>query len=66
MSSTTHGATPYYFVPGPSRHPVMAAIGEKRGRSLGYTGWPSFRCGPGERLAFWPAAFWPTSAAAAC
>ena len=27
MSSTTHGATPYYFVPGPSRHPVMAAIG---------------------------------------
>ena len=27
MSATTHGATPYYFVPGPSRHPVMAAIG---------------------------------------
>ncbi len=27
MSSTTHGSTPYYFVPGPSRHPVMAAIG---------------------------------------
>ena len=27
MSSTTHGGTPYYFVPGPSRHPVMAAIG---------------------------------------
>ena len=27
MSSTTHGTTPYYFVPGPSRHPVMAAIG---------------------------------------
>ena len=27
MSSTTHGATPYYFIPGPSRHPVMAAIG---------------------------------------
>lgn len=27
MSSATHGATPYYFVPGPSRHPVMAAIG---------------------------------------
>ena len=27
MSSTTHGATPYYFVPGPSRHPIMAAIG---------------------------------------
>jgi len=27
MSSTTHGATPYYFVPGPSRHPLMASIG---------------------------------------
>jgi cytochrome c oxidase subunit 3 len=27
MSSATHGPTPYYFVPGPSRHPVMAALG---------------------------------------
>ena len=27
MSSTSHGGTPYYFVPGPSSHPVMAAIG---------------------------------------
>ncbi|QDL55672.1 cytochrome c oxidase subunit 3 [Rhodoferax aquaticus] len=27
MSSTTHGGTPYYFVPGPSRHPAMAALG---------------------------------------
>jgi cytochrome c oxidase subunit 3 len=27
MSSTTHGSTPYYFVPGPSRHPAMAAFG---------------------------------------
>ena len=27
MSSTTHGATPYYFVPGPSAYPVSAAIG---------------------------------------
>lgn len=27
MSSTTSGVTPYYFVPGPSRHPVMAAAG---------------------------------------
>ena len=27
MSSTSHGSTPYYFVPEPSRHPVMAAIG---------------------------------------
>jgi cytochrome c oxidase subunit 3 len=27
MSSTTHGSTPYYFVPAPSRHPAMAALG---------------------------------------
>ena len=27
MSSTAHAATPYYFVPGPSRHPVLAALG---------------------------------------
>jgi len=27
MSSTTHGGTPYYYVPGLSRHPVMSAIG---------------------------------------
>jgi cytochrome c oxidase subunit 3 len=27
MSSTTHGSTPYYYVPHPSRHPVMASIG---------------------------------------
>lgn len=27
MSSTTNGTTPYYFVPGPSRHPVMASLG---------------------------------------
>src|ERR1035437_1747789 len=27
MSSTTHAATPYYFVPSPSRHPAMAALG---------------------------------------
>jgi len=27
MSSAAHGTTPYYFVPGPSRHPVMASIG---------------------------------------
>jgi cytochrome c oxidase subunit 3 len=27
MSSAAHGTTPYYFVPGPSRHPVMAAVG---------------------------------------
>jgi cytochrome c oxidase subunit III len=27
MSSSGHQGTPYYFVPEPSRHPVMAAIG---------------------------------------
>ena len=27
MSSTTHGASPYYFVPSPSRHPALAALG---------------------------------------
>ncbi len=27
MSATSHGATPYYFVPQPSRHPFMAAVG---------------------------------------
>ncbi len=27
MSATSHGATPYYFVPQPSRHPAMAAFG---------------------------------------
>ena len=27
MSSTIHGGTPYYFIPGPSRHPAMAAFG---------------------------------------
>ena len=26
-AATTPGKTPYYFVPAPSRHPVMAAIG---------------------------------------
>ena len=27
MSSTTHGTTPHYFIPGPSRHPAMGAFG---------------------------------------
>jgi cytochrome c oxidase subunit III len=27
MSAATSGGTPYYYVPSPSRHPVMAAIG---------------------------------------
>ncbi len=26
-AATSQGSTPYYFVPGPSRHPVMAAFG---------------------------------------
>lgn len=30
-----------------SWYPVMAAIGECRGESFGYSGWPSFRCGIG-------------------
>ena len=27
MSSHAQGSTPYYFVPNPSRHPVLAALG---------------------------------------
>ena len=27
MSATTHGKTPYYYVPAESSHPVMAAAG---------------------------------------
>ena len=27
MSTSAHGTTPYYFVPGPSRHPAMASFG---------------------------------------
>ncbi|TSE26140.1 Cytochrome c oxidase subunit 3 [Tepidimonas sediminis] len=27
MSATTHGGTPYYYVPGLSRHPALAAFG---------------------------------------
>ncbi len=27
MSAATHGTTPYYYVPQPSRHPAMAALG---------------------------------------
>ncbi len=27
MSSTTNGTPPHYFVPGPSRHPALAALG---------------------------------------
>ena len=27
MSSTSHGTTPHYFIPSPSRHPAMASLG---------------------------------------
>jgi cytochrome c oxidase subunit 3 len=27
MSASTHGGTPYYYVPAESRHPVLAAAG---------------------------------------
>ena len=27
MSASTHGTTPYYYVPAESRHPVLAAAG---------------------------------------
>ena len=27
MSANSHGSTPYYYVPSPSRHPAMAALG---------------------------------------
>ena len=27
MSSSAHGTTPHYFVPAPSRHPMMASVG---------------------------------------
>jgi cytochrome c oxidase subunit III len=27
MSAASHGSTPYYFVPGPSSHPFLAAVG---------------------------------------
>jgi cytochrome c oxidase subunit 3 len=26
-AATQHGAQPYYFIPAPSRHPAMAALG---------------------------------------
>ena len=56
MSATTNGTTPYYFVPGPSRHPVMAAIGlflVMLGASqwINGVGWGSYVFAFG--LAFW-------------
>jgi cytochrome c oxidase subunit 3 len=56
MSAATHGTTPYYFVPGPSRHPVMAAIGLffvilGAGQWINGAGWGMYSLAFG--LAFW-------------
>ena len=56
MSATTHGATPYYFVPGPSRHPVMAAVGLffvilGAGQWINGAGWGAYSLAFG--LVFW-------------
>ncbi|MCB4363842.1 cytochrome c oxidase subunit 3 [Hydrogenophaga taeniospiralis] len=56
MSAATHGTTPYYFVPGPSRHPVMAAIGLffvilGAGQWVNGAGWGAYSLAFG--LAFW-------------
>jgi cytochrome c oxidase subunit III len=56
MSATTHGATPYYFVPGPSRHPVMAAVGLffvilGAGQWINGVGWGAYSLAFG--LLFW-------------
>ncbi len=56
MSATTHGATPYYFVPGPSRHPVMAAVGLffvilGAGQWINGAGWGAYSLAFG--LLFW-------------
>ena len=56
MSAASHGTTPYYFVPGPSRHPVMAAIGLffvilGAGQWINGAGWGAYSLAFG--LAFW-------------
>ncbi len=56
MSAATHGGTPYYFVPGPSRHPVMAAIGLfflilGAGQWINGAGWGAYSLAFG--LAWW-------------
>jgi len=56
MSAATHGTTPYYFVPGPSRHPVMAAIGLffvilGAGQWVNGAGWGAYSLAFG--LVFW-------------
>ena len=56
MSAATHGTTPYYFVPGPSRHPVMAAVGQffvilGAGQWINGAAWGMYSLAFG--LAFW-------------
>jgi cytochrome c oxidase subunit 3 len=56
MSSAAHGTTPYYFVPGPSRHPALAAFGLffvilGAGQWVNGAGWGAYSVAFG--LAFW-------------
>lgn len=56
MSAATNGATPYYYVPGPSRHPVMASFGLffvilGAGQWTNGVGWGAYSLAFG--LAFW-------------
>ena len=56
MSSAAHGSTPYYFVPGPSRHPAMAALGLffvilGAGQWVNGAGWGAYSLAFG--LVFW-------------
>ena len=56
MSAASHGTTPYYYVPGPSRHPVMAAIGLffvilGAGQWINGAGWGAYSLAFG--LVFW-------------
>jgi len=56
MSAASHGETPYYYVPGPSRHPVMASIGLffvilGAGQWINGAGWGAYSLAFG--LAFW-------------
>ena len=56
MSSATHGSAPYYFVPGPSRHPAMAALGLffvilGAGQWVNGVGWGAYSLAFG--LVFW-------------
>jgi cytochrome c oxidase subunit 3 len=56
MSSAAHGSTPYYFVPGPSRHPAMSALGLffvilGAGQWVNGVGWGAYSLAFG--LVFW-------------